>query len=328
MLLICGPAAADPGGQLVVRAAEVLEQLLVGGRLLERVQLGAVQVLQQRVAEQVVVAGLPHDRRDDGQARLLGGAPAPLTHDQLELPVTGVPDHDRLEQPHLPHRVHELGHRLLVEHLPRLPRVGPDVPDRDLGEVGAVHRTQLGPGVDIGRCPGHRDAGMPATASAWPRRRRAALRARGISAGLMVATLMALSPRRRRAAGRSHGRGCRPWPSPGHLLLRALVAALPAASLRSAGGAASAGRRRRRRRRRRRCRPANRPSPTPRRLPAGTRAGHVVPGQRHPDPVRAAGSGRCGGAAGVAARSLTSPARPPRPTRAGPRRLPGRPAPR
>ena len=63
------PAAADPGGQLLVRAAEVVEQLLVGGRLLERVQLGAVQVLQQRVAEQVVVAGLPDDRRDDGRGR-------------------------------------------------------------------------------------------------------------------------------------------------------------------------------------------------------------------------------------------------------------------
>ena len=51
--------AADPGGQLVVRAAEVLEQLLVGRRLLERVELAAVQVLQQRVAQQVVVRRSP-----------------------------------------------------------------------------------------------------------------------------------------------------------------------------------------------------------------------------------------------------------------------------
>ena len=46
------PAAADAAGQLLVGAAEVVEQLLVGGRLLQRVQLGAVQVLQQRVAQQ------------------------------------------------------------------------------------------------------------------------------------------------------------------------------------------------------------------------------------------------------------------------------------
>ena len=36
-------------------AAEVVQQLLVGGGLLERVELAAVQVLQQRVAEQRVV---------------------------------------------------------------------------------------------------------------------------------------------------------------------------------------------------------------------------------------------------------------------------------
>ena len=61
--------AADAAGQLVVGAAEVLEQLLVGGRLLERVQLAAVQVLQQGVAQQVVVVGLLDDRRDGRPGR-------------------------------------------------------------------------------------------------------------------------------------------------------------------------------------------------------------------------------------------------------------------
>ena len=47
-----GPGAADAGGQLLVRAAEVVEQLLVGRRLLERVELAAVEVLQEGVAQQ------------------------------------------------------------------------------------------------------------------------------------------------------------------------------------------------------------------------------------------------------------------------------------
>ena len=84
-----GPRATDPGGQLVVGAAEVLEQLAVGRRLLQRVELGAVQVLQQRVAQHVVVAGLPDDGRDRLQAGLLGGAPPTLAHDQL---VSAVAD--------------------------------------------------------------------------------------------------------------------------------------------------------------------------------------------------------------------------------------------
>ena len=58
------PRPADAGGQLLVRAPEVVEQLLVGGSLLERVQLAAVQVLQERVPQQVVVVGLLDDRRD------------------------------------------------------------------------------------------------------------------------------------------------------------------------------------------------------------------------------------------------------------------------
>ena len=77
------PGPADPAGELVVGAAEVLQQLVVGRRLLERVELAAVQVLQQRVAQHGVVAGVPDDRRDRGEAGLPGGPPPPLPHDQL-----------------------------------------------------------------------------------------------------------------------------------------------------------------------------------------------------------------------------------------------------
>ena len=56
--------AADPAGQLLLGAAEVVEQLLVGGRLLEGVELAAVEVLQQGVTQEVVVLGGLDDRRD------------------------------------------------------------------------------------------------------------------------------------------------------------------------------------------------------------------------------------------------------------------------
>ena len=69
--------------ELLVGGAEVVKQLLVGRCLLERVELLAVQVLDQGVPEQVVVLGLLNDGADLGQPGPLGGAPPPLAHDEL-----------------------------------------------------------------------------------------------------------------------------------------------------------------------------------------------------------------------------------------------------
>ena len=124
------PRAADALGELLVGAAEVLEQLAVGGRLLERVELRAVEVLQQRVAEHVVVVGLAHDRGDRVATGLLGGAPATLAHDQLVRVLAGAAYDDRLQEADLLDGVHQLGERLLLEDLPRLAGVRTDLRDR------------------------------------------------------------------------------------------------------------------------------------------------------------------------------------------------------
>ena len=49
--------------------AEVVQQLLVGRGLFQRVELLAVQVLDQCVPEQVIVLGLLDDGADLGQSR-------------------------------------------------------------------------------------------------------------------------------------------------------------------------------------------------------------------------------------------------------------------
>ena len=64
--------SADPSSQLLLGDAEVLEQLLVGRGLFEWVQLGAVQVLEQCVAQEIFVGGLA----DDGGC-LLYTSPSP-----------------------------------------------------------------------------------------------------------------------------------------------------------------------------------------------------------------------------------------------------------
>jgi len=106
--------------------AELGQQLLVGGRLFERVELNAVDVLQQCVPQQRVVLGLPNDRGQPVQARLLGRAPAPLAHDQLVLVRADLADHDRLQQTELLDGVGQLGQCLFVEGAAGLLRVRRD----------------------------------------------------------------------------------------------------------------------------------------------------------------------------------------------------------
>ena len=66
-----------------MRGAEVLEKLLVRGSLFKRVQLAPVEVLQQRIAEEVVIGGITDNRGDRFQACGLYCPPAALTHDKL-----------------------------------------------------------------------------------------------------------------------------------------------------------------------------------------------------------------------------------------------------
>src|SRR5690606_23312336 len=102
---------SDAGRELLVGAVEVLEQLLVGGRLLEGVELSPVEVLEERVAQEVVVLDVADDRRDGLAAGELGRPPAPLTHDELvpaPLAVGEGAHDDRLQDADLADRGGEL----------------------------------------------------------------------------------------------------------------------------------------------------------------------------------------------------------------------------
>ena len=133
-------AASEPVGEFGVRHAELDQQLLVGGGLLQRVELDPVDVLQQRVAQQDVVARPPHDGRDARETRPLRRPPAPLAHDELVPPGPRLADDDRLQQPELPDRVLEFRKRLLVEDSSRLLRVRLDRLDVDVAVVGRARR--------------------------------------------------------------------------------------------------------------------------------------------------------------------------------------------
>ena len=115
---------------------ELLEQLLIRGRLFERVELHTVDVLEESISQHRVIVGVPDDRGDRVESRFLGGPPPALAHDDLEAVIVGSPHHDRLHQAELSDRVDEFGQCLFVEDLTRLLRVPVDSVDRDL----EVHR--------------------------------------------------------------------------------------------------------------------------------------------------------------------------------------------
>lgn len=127
--------APDPVGQLIMRALEVLEQLVVRGCLLQRVQLSPVQVLQECIQKQLLVVRGPDNGRDPLQTGLTARPPAPLAHDEL-VPFRPQLPHDYgLEQADFLDGGDQLRERVLVEHLTRLTRVRSDGSDRNLGEV-------------------------------------------------------------------------------------------------------------------------------------------------------------------------------------------------
>ena len=112
---------------LVVGELEVLDELLVGGRLLERVEVLAVQVLDQRLLEAVGIGGRAHQGGDGLQAGPLGRPPPALAGDELiTAMVVGLAHQHGLEHAELPDGRGQRRQGVLVEVAPRLEGIGFD----------------------------------------------------------------------------------------------------------------------------------------------------------------------------------------------------------
>src|SRR5690625_344706 len=106
-----------------MRAAEVIKQLLICGRLLKGIEIGAVQVLQKGIAQQVIIGDLPHDCRDLAESREFRRSEAALTHDEFEALVGGGTHHDWLENAYFPDGGRKLFEVFFVKDLAWLARV-------------------------------------------------------------------------------------------------------------------------------------------------------------------------------------------------------------
>ena len=115
-------AATDAAGELLFGQAELLDQGGAGLRLLDRVEVLADHVLDQRRLQPLGFGLIADDGRDLLQAGLLGGAPAALAGDQLVAAVGEGTDEQRLDDAAGLDRGGQGGQRVGVEMGPRLVR--------------------------------------------------------------------------------------------------------------------------------------------------------------------------------------------------------------
>ncbi len=203
------PRSPDPGRDGLVAVAELVDELSVRQRGLDRVEILSLEVLDERELELLVVGELSDDRGDPVQAGRDGRPESALTGDQL-IAVEHLRHEDRLHDAVLGDARRERGERRLVHVVTRLIRVRPDPVGRDLGrrrlarvalrderrEPAAEalrtlradgHAATTGSRVDAGSDPAIASAGGAMTGTAR-RSPRAALRARNSSAAWRYAT--------------------------------------------------------------------------------------------------------------------------------------------
>ncbi len=134
-----GAGAADALGDGRLRQPEIVDELAVGGRLLQRREVGAHDILDQRQLQHGARDGLLDDGGHRAQPRQTGRPPAPLPRDEDE-PATlrTVGDHQRLDHPVHADRGGERLQRLRV-HL-------------DAGLIG-IRRDRVDIDIERGRRP-------------------------------------------------------------------------------------------------------------------------------------------------------------------------------
>ena len=93
----------DPGRNLLLSEAEVLDELLVRRRLLKRVEVLAMKVLDNCSFERSEVIGISNDGGNRRQIGPTSRSPPPLPCNEF-IPLVGGPHHDRLDNPDLGNR--------------------------------------------------------------------------------------------------------------------------------------------------------------------------------------------------------------------------------
>jgi len=152
-----GAAATDLLGDLFLGEFELGLELGVTGGFLKRIQVLALEVLDEGEFEDLAVGGGPFDDGNLGQAGEAGSTPATFAGDEFESFADGADD-ERLDDPLFADGVGEFAEGLLGEVAARLERAGNDAVEGDLADAvagwGGSRRRGLGWWRD--RCQGSR----------------------------------------------------------------------------------------------------------------------------------------------------------------------------
>ncbi len=128
-------------GEATDAVAVLLDHPVVHHRFLERREVLALEVLDDRDLEGGVVVQLFDEGRDRGEPAGLGRAPAPFAGDELvPTRVVDRPDEDRLQDAVLADGSRELVEGRLLEPRPRLGGIGIDPLDRDVANAERLGR--------------------------------------------------------------------------------------------------------------------------------------------------------------------------------------------
>ena len=128
------PRLMDQLSDVVLCMAVPLDKLAIAFRLLDCVQVFALNVLDQRDLGRGRIVDLSNDRRNRVQPSTLGGTPSPLPRDDLES-VTMRAEENRLQNAALGNRIGEFVDRLFFELHTRLIWVGPNAAYLDLSHA-------------------------------------------------------------------------------------------------------------------------------------------------------------------------------------------------
>ncbi len=142
-------AFADHLGDVVLRVIELVGKRLITGRLLQRIEIGALNVLDDGKLERLAIGDIEHDDRHFVQIGALRRAPAPLAGDDLEVIRGAGAHHDRLNNAALADRGGQFGELGVGEQLAWIARIGAHVFDRHLALAArhALVRLRLGANV-------------------------------------------------------------------------------------------------------------------------------------------------------------------------------------
>src|SRR5207248_11174940 len=124
------PALPDALGYLFMGKSKAVDQLPIRRRLLDSIQVGSLDVLDQRKLKHARIRAVANHGRNRRQAGLSRGTDATLTRDQLVSAIRAGPHHDRLNHTMLDDRRGELCKLLIVESSPGLMWIARDPTDR------------------------------------------------------------------------------------------------------------------------------------------------------------------------------------------------------